>query len=298
MLEGISYDGKVYAYPYSVCYTGFFYNMDIFNELGLAVPKTVSEFRTVCETLADAGYTPVAVGGGTGSNWVVQQLFASLCSTALGSGVKDFADAMNAGETSYSNIPNIDKVKEMFDMCMNEYNLDDPMSVDYSAMISSFASKKAAMYHNGSWSISDVLAANPEMNVGFFGYPISENAADAAITYDVEIALVMSSDTQCPDGCKAFYNYLADSDSGAAQITQQSRVPVVQAEISEENVSKTYSNAMDCVNAGETTQWLHWLTPVGFNDDFGSDLQDYVMGNIDFDQLLAKADEKWAAHLE
>lgn len=34
ILDSVSYDGKVYAFPYSVCYTGFFYNMDIFEELG------------------------------------------------------------------------------------------------------------------------------------------------------------------------------------------------------------------------------------------------------------------------
>ena len=53
ILDSVSYDGKVYAFPYSVCYTGFFYNMDIFEELNLSVPTTVSEF---CGLYAHRGW--------------------------------------------------------------------------------------------------------------------------------------------------------------------------------------------------------------------------------------------------
>ena len=67
--------------------------------------------------------------------------------------------------------------------------------------------------------------------------------------------------------------------------------------MSEEDVSHTYSEAMDYINAGKTTGWLNWRVPTGFNDDIAGNIQEYVMGTITFDQLLDKCDEKWASNL-
>ena len=296
ILDSVSYDGKVYAFPYSVCYTGFFYNMDIFEELGLSVPTTVSEFRTVCETLAAAGYTPIAVGGGGSAGWVYYQMWNSLIGAALGDDAVDFANKMNAGETSFADVPNIDKIGEMLQMSLVDYNVASPLDADYSSMITSFATGKAAMYHNGSWSTGDVLGMNPDMNLGFFGYPVSENPDDVRITYEVEIAIPITTNSKSPEACRALLNFYADADTGAAEIAKQSRIPVTDVEMDSAIVGNAYTDAMAYVSNSKTTAWLNWLSPTGFNDDFASDIQNFVMGTTSFDQLVQIADAKWASY--
>lgn len=295
--EAITYDGKIYAYPYSVCYTGFFYNKDIFDKLNLTPPTTVEEFGQVCQKLADAGYIPCEVGGGAGSGWVLYQMFNSLIGAALKDDLGTFVEKMNAGETSYHDIPGIENIEKIMQMALIDYNDPHSMDTDYSSMISKFATGEAAMYHNGSWSVADAKKVTPDINMGVFGYPVSDNPEDAVLTYDVEIAVVESNATGCDSGCKAFYDYLADAETGAAKIATQSRIPVVDVEMSEEDVSHTYSEAMDYINAGKTTGWLNWRVPTGFNDDIAGNIQEYVMGTITFDQLLDKCDEKWASNL-
>lgn len=293
--ESVSYEGKVYGFPYSVCYTGFFYDMDLFEELDLSVPTTVAEFRSVCEALQTAGYTPIAVGGGGADTWVLHQMFQSLAGTALGDGFYDFVDAMNAGTGSYHDIPHMEDFKAMMEMCFKEFNVANPQDLDYSGMVPEFAAGKAGMYHNGSWSVANVMELNPEMNVGFFGYPISGNGGDVKITWETEISLVMSKDSATPEACLAFMEYLA-SGEGADNIGNlQGRIPVTDVDISKDLVSNTYDDALKYVEDGQSGPWLHWQVPTGFEDDFGRDLQTYLLGNIEFEELLDIADTKWAS---
>lgn len=296
--SSVSYNGKVYAFPYSVCYTGFFYNMDIFNELGLSVPTTVSEFRDVCEQLKAAGYTPIAVGGGGSAGWVYYQLWNSLIGAALGDEAVSFAEKMNKGETSFSEVPNIDKVGEMLQMSCVDYNVASPLDADYSSMVTTFANKEAAMYHNGSWSTGDVLGLDPDINLGFFGYPVSEDPNDVRITYEVEIAIPITTNSKAADACKQMLNFFADAESGAAEIGKQSRIPVTEIEMDEAIVGNAYGDAMEYVTAGKTTAWLNWLTPTGFNDDFAGDIQNFVLGQTSFEDLVRIADQKWASYAD
>lgn len=59
--ESLTFDGKIYAVPYSIIYNTIIYNMDVFQEYGLEEPQTFDEFLTVCQTLVDNGVTPIAL---------------------------------------------------------------------------------------------------------------------------------------------------------------------------------------------------------------------------------------------
>jgi raffinose/stachyose/melibiose transport system substrate-binding protein len=57
-------DGKTYGLPYTFGPAGFWVNLDLWHQAGLdAFPTTMDELFTAWQTLAEAGITPVAVGG-------------------------------------------------------------------------------------------------------------------------------------------------------------------------------------------------------------------------------------------
>ena len=56
-------DGKYYALPFSRNYMGVWYNMTIFKENNLEIPKTWEEFVSVCNTLKEKGVTPLGLHG-------------------------------------------------------------------------------------------------------------------------------------------------------------------------------------------------------------------------------------------
>ena len=59
----IQEDGKYYTLPFSRNYMGVWYNIDIFEENNLEIPKTWDEFINVCETLKSKGITPLGLHG-------------------------------------------------------------------------------------------------------------------------------------------------------------------------------------------------------------------------------------------
>lgn len=64
--DSLTFDGKIYAAPYSIIYSTIVYNKDIFDQYGLEEPETFEEFEAVCQTLVDNGVTPMGVDAGNG----------------------------------------------------------------------------------------------------------------------------------------------------------------------------------------------------------------------------------------
>jgi len=71
-------DGLSYCLSYDMVETGIFYNQDIFERLGLAVPKDWPEFLAVQKRLKEAGYIPLLVPLGSISDWGVDLVFDQL----------------------------------------------------------------------------------------------------------------------------------------------------------------------------------------------------------------------------
>ena len=56
-------DGKYYGFAPTTWVGGYFYNKDIFQELGLTEPQTWEEFLNVCKTLQENGTRPIIERG-------------------------------------------------------------------------------------------------------------------------------------------------------------------------------------------------------------------------------------------
>ena len=80
-LEPLRFDGEVYAAPLGQSLAVVFYNKDVFDEAGLAVPQTWDEFLTDCETLKARGITPLLAGS---ADWQAGQLLLALAAGAGG----------------------------------------------------------------------------------------------------------------------------------------------------------------------------------------------------------------------
>lgn len=58
--DAFTYDGKIYATPYSILYNVILYNKEAFGKAGVKEPETFDEFLEACEKLKAAGVTPIA----------------------------------------------------------------------------------------------------------------------------------------------------------------------------------------------------------------------------------------------
>ena len=69
LIERYRIEGKAYTLPIDYIDIAVFYNRDLFAELGLREPQTWSEWLALCETIARAGYVPIAIGGDSEAFW-------------------------------------------------------------------------------------------------------------------------------------------------------------------------------------------------------------------------------------
>jgi raffinose/stachyose/melibiose transport system substrate-binding protein len=63
LLDIFKYEGHYYQVPGGLFCTVFFYNVEQFEKLHLAPPRTWSEFLSVCQALKDNGIEPIAADG-------------------------------------------------------------------------------------------------------------------------------------------------------------------------------------------------------------------------------------------
>ena len=54
--------GRQWGVPYTYYQWGVYYRKDIFEKLGIAVPKTFDEFVAACAKLKENGVTPITIG--------------------------------------------------------------------------------------------------------------------------------------------------------------------------------------------------------------------------------------------
>lgn len=170
-LEIVKYDGKQLLLPWNSVSFVTFYNEEIFKDLGISIPETWEEFIAACETIRAAGIDPIIFGGK--DQWPVNMILISLEQSLVRGPSPNFYDNMRSEETKFDD----DEWMEVFKRLemMSNYFEDSYLGVDYSQAPGIFAQGKAAMMIDGSWSLAQVLDANPEFEVGVFNLPGSDN---------------------------------------------------------------------------------------------------------------------------
>ncbi|MFE7844281.1 ABC transporter substrate-binding protein [Microbacterium sp. NPDC057407] len=204
-------EGRVSALPYSVMAASVIYNTQIFEDNGLEVPTTWDELIEVCQTLQDAGITPFyatfkddwTVGQGwydyaAGGSLDVIDFFSGLAEegTEVGPGSevsfqKDFADPM-------------DKMLELASTYVN----DDAESRAYGDGNLAFANGEAAMYLQGPWAFGEIAKSAPDLELGTFPLPMTDDPSDLAVRVNMDLAAMIPEGSRHQEAARDFLEYL------------------------------------------------------------------------------------------
>lgn len=264
--DACSYDGKIYAYPMAVEMLGVYYNQELFEKAGITeVPKTFSQMKEVCEKLQASGITPFAAT--YKDAWTLNHLFSCLQGAAVGDYESWVAD-MNADSTSGFN---------------------------------AFASGEAAMIVTGEFSLLNAQSINPDLQVGLFGVPLTENEEDAKLDVDVGICIAVNQNTPHLDAVREVLNYLSDNtdENGWMHYSADSMgaaPPAMDFTMSTEyQYFEDYKNYM---SNNQTKPWVYSQLESGAGDMIGPVIQGYFAGTTDMDTTLDQLDSKFSELLE
>jgi raffinose/stachyose/melibiose transport system substrate-binding protein len=152
------------------------YNKAIFAEHKLSVPKTYAEFAANCQTLKDAGITPVYEPFSDGWHHVLWFLEMGPAYEAATPGL---AEALNVNKATFADDPTmkttLTEFKEMYD---KGYFGTDALSNQFTNTEASMAGGKYAMTVNRFGLPGQINKAFPDVaedNFGFFLIPLADN---------------------------------------------------------------------------------------------------------------------------
>ena len=176
VIPGISHNGTVYGitFPgYKIWY--YFYNKEIFSNLGLKAPTNYKEFKAISQVIKDADIIPVYEALQNGWHQVLPLFESGPHYEELTPGLYDSLNANKKNMLSVSKLEEIiTQLKEFSDL---GYYGDDFMSNSVEGDFQAFADGEAAMVLEGLGWGQQLISDYPEMagKVGFFVMPWGDN---------------------------------------------------------------------------------------------------------------------------
>ena len=192
-----NYNGKQYGTPWSMDGKAFFYNVDVFNELGIEIPTTLSELYAVCEKLKENGYDE-PISAGFSAPWAISHYLGTLCQRVVDPEVlaKDYTGGGDFSDPAYIEALNIFKK-------LGEYMTSDPCSVDHEFARNAFIMGVSPMCY---MQLAEMkyLRDDEELHYGFFNFMkfvISKEGGYRLISETGEISCVKGAwdETNCDE---------------------------------------------------------------------------------------------------
>lgn len=219
-----SCEGTVSALPYSVMASSVIYNPQIFEEQGLEVPTTWDELIEVCTALQDAGITPFYAT--FKDDWTVAQGWYDY---AVGGSlpVLEFFDRLAAegadvGATSEVSFEKdfTEPMERMLELA-GAYVNDDAASRAYGDGNLAFARGEAAMYLQGPWAFAEIAKIDPDLELGTFPLPMTDDAGDLAVRVNMDLAAMIPEASRHKEAARDFLEYLYQPEVIDAYNTSQ-----------------------------------------------------------------------------
>lgn len=178
--ECVSLDGKVVGLPVQMSGNGIVYNKKIFEDNNLEIPTTVSELEEVCKTLEKKGIVPFTNQFKDG--WLLGQFYNY--AVANMDDTTGYINTLNSGEAKIADTQEMKDIMKVLDLMLT-YGQEKPLDASWNEAAAMFAQGKQAMIFEGIWAYDTIAQIAPDMEVGLFALPITDDAADTKMAADV-----------------------------------------------------------------------------------------------------------------
>lgn len=270
---GMTINGKMYGFPIGLEGYGFIYNKDLFKKAGITeLPKTIAELKEVNEKLKAAGIQSFAEG--YKEDWVLGLHLFNLPFASVEEPGK-FASQLKAGETTLADNKYMDGFFNVLDQTVDYGEGVNSIGIDYTRQLSNFTSEKTALIQQGTWTISSIKEANPDMNFGMFAVPMSDDPKEARLPVDVPAYYAINKDTKHEEEAKKFLTWL--HKNGQKYIVDSFKfIPAFEDIETTEDLGPLATDLVSYSQQEQTMPWAMNYWPSGVDTEFAAVLQAYV----------------------
>ncbi|KIL42481.1 hypothetical protein SD70_00860 [Gordoniibacillus kamchatkensis] len=292
-IRNITVDGKKLGFPLQIEGNGIVYNKDLFAKAGITnVPVTLTELKQTAEKLKAAGIQPF---GEAWKNWgFLMHLFG--VTFAHEQDENGFIDQLNKGTKQIKDLSNINNFFALLDLT-DDYGFGkDSIAYDFTQQQKDFASGKMAMIKQGTWYTAPLLKQNPNLNMGLFAVPLSDNASETKLMVASTSNFVINKSSEHLEESKKFLNWL--HDNGQKYLVETLKVAPVFDDLNASQIGPLHKDMNTYIKAGKTyDNFGTELWPSGFNTDISKPLQAYIAGVATKDQTVKQLQDIWTQRL-
>lgn len=290
-LDTVSIDGGVFGIPMDTQAWGVFYNKDLFEQAGIKeVPKTVTQLQECVEKLEAAEITPFAAGYGT--EWTIGQFLGYGASSILTPAAVELGENYKKGNWSFE-MPGMDMALDVLDLVADNTQ-DRPFDTDVSGQYAIFAKGEAAMMLQGNWSILQIRELNPEISMGMFPLPISENEEELLYPkqygFVINVLAATDEDPAKADAINKFMEFFLNPENGGGYYYDEIGVPTANAKATPK-LDEASEILQSYLEEEKTVFTYYAYEPAGFDAESWKVTVQYLnSGSKDHEQLIKDFD--------
>lgn len=179
-LDAGRFGDKIYSVVPELGGTFVFYNKDIFEQNGLTVPTTYSEWMDLLKKVKAAGIAPIAAG--YQDVWPMEYDFYSDAIPGLFKDDPNWAAEKMSGDSKFTGDTAFAAEMQRF-YERSRYTQDDAFGSDWNKACELMATEKTAMVISGMFAVDAIKSKNADVNLGAFALPESEDEKDSLIPF-------------------------------------------------------------------------------------------------------------------
>ena len=287
-----NYNGKQYGAPWSMDGKAFFYNVDVFNELGIEIPTTLNELYAVCEKLKENGYDE-PISAGFSAPWAVSHYLGTICQRVVDPEVlaKDYTGGGDFSDPAYIEALNIFKK-------LGEYMTSDPCSVDHEFARNAFIMGVSPMCY---MQLAEMkyMRDDEELNYAFFNFPAVEDGKGDPGQLTGAPEGMMISATAKPEVQEAaikFMEFVISKEGGHRMIAECGEISCVKGAWDETNCDEKQLEAINLILAAtEPAVWQDCATEATIANAFMNGGQLLLTGDMTAEDVMASVQNPAAA---
>ena len=289
-LAAYTVNGKNYATPLQSWYEGVFYNKDIFAANNISVPKTWDQFIQIHKDLQAKGIQAEIMGA---QDWqpLMKQSIAMVNNMFYSDSANSGFDAQfNAGTAKVADAW-LPAVTEWYKTVQAGDLTSDMLGVSPDQALADFAAGKGAMWEYGPWGVNDLLAANPNLNLGMFPFPGPDANTPGWLVGGPGSGLAINAKSPYTQQALQILDLTATPDAQTALIKDNAGGSYLLGYTSE--LGPIYDDCQAAFAAGHvyacwTSDWDYGNACV---EAYGKALQDVLSGNSTIQQALQVLDQ-------
>lgn len=201
-------DGKQLALPYQLVFNMPIYNKGMFDELGLEVPKSWSEFQELCDTLLENGITPIAFpGADIGPNQFMNSMMMNNAPD------EEIFAKLQSGEEQLTNEWWVKTLEDFQLLEQKGYIQKDALGTNQDAAMQMVASEEAAMLATGSYHMASLIGLNPDLQLDLLApITVEESEAQYEGINTATFMLAVNSNSEKKEQAKKFIEFLSQPE--------------------------------------------------------------------------------------